>query len=178
MPALAGLADVELARRPVHAGLEPRVATAALPAFGDEQLIAVARQIAELLAGVEIVDLGPFGHLDVEVGARRPRHVLARAAAAALGAKPPLHSEVGERIDALARHEIDTAAVAAVAAIRTAARDELFAPEADGAAPAGAGLDANVGFIDEFHTEALASGKRKSPALRGFVTNRGARSGP
>ena len=174
VPALAGLADVELARRPIHAGLEPRVAAAALPAFRDEQLVAVARQIAELLAGVEIVHLGALGHLDVEIGAGLAGHVLARAAAAALGAKPPLHAEVRERVDALARDEIDAAAVAAVAAVRAAARDELLAPKAHAAAAAGTGLDANVGFIDEFHDGSTRELKRKSPALRGFVTNRDA----
>ena len=104
-----------------------------------------------------------------EIGARRAGHVLARAAAAALGAKPPLHAEVRERVDALARDEIDAAAVAAVAAVRTAARDELLAPKADAAAAAGAGLDANVGFIDEFHaSEALASGETKKPRTAGL----------
>ena len=68
-----------------------------------------------------------------------------------------LHAEVRERVDAFARDEIDAAAVAAVAAVRPAARNELLAPEAHAAAAAGAGLDANVGFIDEFHASALAS---------------------
>ena len=93
----------------------------------------------------------PFATSMYEVGARRSGHVLARAAAAALGAKPALHAEIGERIDALARDEIDATAVAAVAAVRAAARNELLAAKADAAAAAGAGLDANIRLIDEFH---------------------------
>ena len=42
-PRLARLAGVELARRPIHAGLEARVAAASLTALRDQQRVAVAQ---------------------------------------------------------------------------------------------------------------------------------------
>ena len=81
----------------------------------------------------------------------------AGAAAAILGAEPALHAEIGQRVDALARHEIDAAAVAAVAAVWAAPRHELLAPKTHAAAAAVAGLDLYLGFIDEFHATTLAS---------------------
>ena len=43
----------------------------------------------------------------------------------------------------------DAAAAPTVAAVRTATRDVLLAPEADGAGSAGPGLRADGGFVEE-----------------------------
>ena len=56
---------------------------------------------------------------------------------------------MNERIAVRIGDEVDRAALAAVAAIRTAARNELLAPEAESAATAVAGFDVDVDFVDE-----------------------------
>src|SRR5262249_29032988 len=127
VPRFARSAAAELARRTIHARFETRVAATALPSLRDEQLIAVVREVAERFAGVEVADLRALRDLDQKVRAGRAGHVLAGAAAAALGAESAPHAEVGERVHALARDEIDAAAVAAVATVRPAARDEFLA---------------------------------------------------
>ena len=45
--------------------------------------------------------------------------------------------------------------MAAVAAVRSPAGDELLPPEADAAAPTVARLDVNLRFVDEFHLDCL-----------------------
>ncbi len=164
---LAGLAGIGLPRRTIHARLEARIAAPALAAFRHQQPVAVVGQIAEHLAGVEVRDDGALGHLDDQVGARRARHVLARPAAPAFGAEPPLHAKVGQRVDAFARDEIDAAAVTAVAAVRAAARDELLATKADAAAPARAGFDTDIRFVNEFH--GLRVSRTKKPRGAGLL---------
>ena len=60
-----------------------------------------------------------------------------------------MKAEVDERVLGGCGDDEDRAAAAAVAAVRAAARDELFAPEAQAAAAAGARLNVNVDFVDE-----------------------------
>jgi hypothetical protein len=48
-------------------------------------------------------------------------------------------------------HRDYVAAVAAIAAVRPAARDKLFTPKADAAAPSIAGFDFDRGFVNELH---------------------------
>src|SRR5690606_31498975 len=103
------------------------------------------------LVGVEVPDLGADRNGDVEVGAGLTGHVAPAAGLAVRGLEAPLHAEVCERVEPLARHEIDAAAAAAVAAVRPAPRDELLAAKADRAVAAATGLDANLRFVDEFH---------------------------
>src|SRR5690606_10180054 len=111
----------------------------------------VVREIAERLAGVDILDERAPRHFDVEILARDAGPVVARPAAAARRAKAPLHAEVRERVDSLASDQQHVAAVAAVAAIGSAARAELLPPEADAAITAAAGLNVDIGFVDELH---------------------------
>ena len=68
---------------------------------------------------------------------------------AAAGGEVLLETEVEEGVEVGARGQVDRAAVTAVAAIRAAARHELLAPEAHGAAAAVAGGDMDVYFVDE-----------------------------
>ena len=62
-------------------------------------------------------------------------------------------AEVRQRVQPLPRDQVDVAAVAAVAAVRPAERDELLAAKADHAAAAVAGLHLDRGFVDELHEE-------------------------
>ena len=58
-------------------------------------------------------------------------------------------AEMDQRVVALRTDHDDIAAMAAVAARGSAARNELFAPEGHAAVAAVAGLDANFCFINE-----------------------------
>ena len=60
-----------------------------------------------------------------------------------------VEAEVDERVLRGSGDDVDRAAVAAVAAVRAAARDELLAAEAQAAAAAVAGGDVDVDFVDE-----------------------------
>ena len=60
-----------------------------------------------------------------------------------------LKSEIEERIEVRVRDEIDISTGSAVAATGAAARNELFAAERHRAAPAVAGRDVNVDFVNE-----------------------------
>src|SRR5690606_16552070 len=59
--------------------------------------------------------------------------------------------EVDQGVEVLRRFQPHAAAVAAVAAVRPAERDELLAPESDAAVAAVSGGDGDFGFVDEFH---------------------------
>ncbi len=60
-------------------------------------------------------------------------------------------AEVRKGVQPLPGDQVDAAALAAVAAVRPAERDELLAAEADHAAAAVAGLHLDRGFVDELH---------------------------
>src|SRR4051794_19112525 len=107
MPRFAGAAAAELARRAIHARLEARVASAALPTLRDEQALSFVREVAERFAAIEVAHLGALRNLDHEILAGRAGHVLPGAASAALGSKSAPHAEVGERVHAFARDEVD-----------------------------------------------------------------------
>ena len=69
--------------------------------------------------------------------------------AAASGVEFAVESEGDECVDMGAGDGVDGPALASVAAVRTAARDELLAPEAHAAGAAVPGLYEDVDFVDE-----------------------------
>ena len=152
---LARLARLRLARRAIGRRREVRVAEAAASALGDEHALADVGQIGELrratsgMLRIAHEDERADRHGDLEVVAVAPGLERALAAAAALGVELRGEAEVNERVAVRIGDEIDRAALAAVAAIGTAARDELLAAEAERAAAAVAGLDVDVDFVDE-----------------------------
>ena len=140
-------------RRAVGGRHEAGVAATAATAFGDQHALAFLGEIAEqaqacacrILFEDERADRN--GNLEVVggvSGAIRPLAVLA-APCFELGMK----AEVDERVLGGCGDDEDGAAAAAVAAVRTAARDELLAPEAQAAIAAGACLNVDVDFVDE-----------------------------
>ena len=60
-------------------------------------------------------------------------------------------AEVDQGVEAVDRLEDDVAALAAVAAVGPAIFDDILAPEADRAGPAGAGADEDLGLVEEVH---------------------------
>ena len=150
-----------LARRTVHGALVVHVALAADAALGDQQAIAVVGEVADDLVGLDVDDLGADGYADGDVLAGLAEGLAAHAVLAALGAELALVAEVDQRVEVLVRLQPHAAAIAAVAAIRPAERNELLAPEADAAVAAVAGDDQDLGFIYEFHW--VLPGRRNEP---------------
>ena len=145
----AGAAEFVLARGLVGGGGEVLVAAAAATAAGDDDLVVGAGEVVDELAGVVVVEEGADG--DVEDGglAGGAGHVGAEAVAAALGLPLGVEAEVDEGVVGERGAHEDVAAVAAVAAGGTAAGDEFFAAEGHAAVAAVAGLDSDLGFVDE-----------------------------
>ena len=127
------------------------VALAAVAAARDQQALAVLGQVADDLVGGDVDDLGADRHADGHVLAGLAVHLPAHAVLAALGAELALVAEVDQGVEVLVGLDPDAAAVAAVAAVRAAERDELLAPEADAAVAAAAGEHGDDCFVDEFH---------------------------
>ena len=90
-------------------------------------------------------------HGDHGIRAARAGSVLAHAARAVLGVEVLLVAVVDQRVEVGDALDPDVAALAAVAAVGAAVLDELLAAERDGAAPAIAGADVDLGLVEEFH---------------------------
>src|SRR5690606_32801894 len=125
-----------LARRPVGAALEARVAVAAAAALRDLQALPLPGEVAEELAGVDVVHQRAAGYGDLEILPGAAGLVAPRAGLAALRAVAPGDAEIRQRVDAGRRNEVHAAAVAAVAAVRPAPFDVLLAAKAERAGTA------------------------------------------
>src|SRR3546814_9237818 len=107
-------------------------------------------QIGEQAAILVVIeDLRADGNVDHEVGAARAGAVAARAGGAALRLEMLGVAEVDQRVEAGDGFEDDVAALAAVAAVGAAIFDIFLAPERHGAGAAVAGLDENLGLVEE-----------------------------
>ena len=62
-----------------------------------------------------------------------------------------LMAEIDEGVEVLVGLQPHAAAVATIATVRAAQRNEFFAPETDAAVAAVSGGDIDFGFVDEFH---------------------------
>ena len=102
----------------------------------------------------------------------RTRAVALRAAARLARLGPPMLAmhERRQTVDARLGDDDHAAAVAAVAAVRPAARDVLLAPEADAPVAPVAGLDFDGDAVDEHGRVRVRSGSRKT-------TKKGCRDG-
>ena len=140
-----------LARRAVGRGGIARVAAPAHPAFEQNHALAHFGKVREKLLALFVEDLGADRDFDHQVRGAGARAVLAHAMTSALGAEVLGVAEIDQRIEAGHRDHDDIAALAAVASIRPAVFDVLFASEADRAGPARAGLEVNLGLVEKMH---------------------------
>src|ERR1700744_6180585 len=102
-------------------------------------------------------DVGSARHLDAQILAAGAGPVGPGAALAARRPEMLGVAEIDQGIEALDRLEDYVAALAAIAAVGTAIFDELLAPEADRARPAGAGADEDLGLVEEMHGRPLSA---------------------
>src|SRR5690606_34333306 len=156
-----------LPRGAVDRALEVHVAQAALPAARHQQAVAVADQVADHFVGVHVDDLRAHRHQDDHVLAALAVALLAHAVLAALGPEQLPVAEVHQGVEVAGGLEPDVAALAAVAAVRPAQRDELLAPEAHAAVAAVAGDDRDFSFVYEFHRGVRGDRARERPRRPG-----------
>ncbi len=133
---LARLALLGHARRLVGGALEGRVAAAAAAAAHDNRLLAVGDQIGDQLVAVAQIDDGAGRHGDDAVLAGPALLVGAAAVAAALRLEMHLVLKGQQRVEAFVGAQDHVAALAAVAAGRTAVRDVFLAAKGDEAVAA------------------------------------------
>ena len=137
------------ARRLVDRALEIHVTEAALATGEEDHAVAVLGELGHEAAGafLEYLGTGRHGHDEVRtIGARAlAAHPGGAIAGGAVGL-PAVGLEVALITVA---QEHDVAALAAIAAIGATLGDELLATEADAPVPAVAGLEDDLGFVDE-----------------------------
>ena len=146
---VAGVAILRKARRLTRGGGEVLVAPAAAPALGDEDALALVREVGDDFLRCFVANDRSDRQLDGDVIAVVSGAVRAHAVLAAAGFPLALKLQVVERVQAPRGDDPDRSARAAVAAGRAAFRDELLAPKSDAAFPAVSGFDANGGLVDE-----------------------------
>src|SRR5205085_7618 len=134
-PALfAGGAWLMFARGAVGGRCEGAIAAPAAAALGGGNLLARLGQVAQHMAALAVDDQGTGGHVDNQIVGTSAMAIGRPAGAAALGAPVLLMHDRRQAVGAGHGAEDDVAAVAAVAAVRPAARHVLLAPEAADAA--------------------------------------------
>src|SRR5207249_5797102 len=145
---------------------EARIAASAARAADDEQALARPCEVAEELAGLALGHDGADRHAEHEVFARGAGAIVAFAVLTALGLVVTLVVVVEERGERGIGLEEHRAAGAAVAAVGTAARHELFAAEGNAAGAPVAALDEDVDLVDE-HLGARGPGGDARPRRSG-----------
>src|SRR5690348_5086555 len=108
-------------------------------------------QVADQLIGIQIDHRGADRHADVLVLAATAVHVAAHAVLAALRLEAALVTEIHQRVQAFVRDEPYAAAVATVATVGAAVRNEFLATEASAAVAAVPCLHLDDRFVDKFH---------------------------
>lgn len=167
-----------LARRPVGAALEPRIAQPPSTALGHTESIARLDQISHLLTGIIIDHDGSHRHANHEIFAALARAVTPHPVPSTLGTKPPGMPEIDQGVEPRISLQEQTATSTAITAVGAAERDVFLATKADAAVAAITGFNAYDCLVDEFHGMKLQASsdcakrfgpQQKSPAVsRGF----------
>src|SRR6185437_3680303 len=169
----------EFARGAVGRGLEVGVAESPVTPPQQRDPLPCHIQIGQHRLPVVGEHLGAERHLDHDVLRAGAGPVRAGAVAALRGAEVLRVAEVDQGVQVLRGLEDDVAALAAVAAVRSAELDELLPPERDHAIAAIPGAQIDLGLVKEFHgalpTETGASLRRPPPGLNVQVAYSAAR---
>src|SRR5262245_44450380 len=122
---------------------------AAPSAAGNQDGLAGLCKIMQRFSGLFIVNNSPQRHGDENILAVFSVTIAALAMPAAVRPKRVVVAKSQQRVFVRIGGEIDVAAVAAVAAARSALRDELLAAERNTAVSAVSCADRNFSFVDE-----------------------------
>ncbi len=134
------------------------VAEAAIAAFGDN--LASPGRVRSAMERLVVLgeDLRARRHLHDDVGAVSPWRSLAHALLAVPGQEMLLVAEIDEGVEVLHALDDHLATLAAIAAVRPTALDELLAPEGDEPVAAFAGADIDLRLVEEFMVVPKVSG--------------------
>ena len=133
----------------VDRALEVHIAQAALAAGEKHHAFAMLGEFGHEAVGAFLEDLRARRHRQDQVAAIGTRALAALARSAIAGATVRLPAVGLEVAFVTVADQDDVAALAAVAAVGSALRDEFLATEADAAVAAVTGLQFNLGFVDK-----------------------------
>ena len=156
----AGMPGFVLPRSLVGGGGETRIAASASTAAGNHHALVGVGEVVHSFAGVVVVDDGAHRHFQQDVFALASGAVGAFAVTPALRLVFGIEAEMHQRVVALAGLQDDVAAVAAVAARRSAARHKLLAAKGHAAIPAVARLHPNFCLVDEHSCQSSVVGRQ------------------
>ncbi len=145
----AGPPGFMLARSLVSRGREACIAASTAPAAGNDNTIVGAGEVVYFLSGFVVVHDRAHRNFQQDVHALAAGAVRAFAVTSALRLVFRIEAEVHQRVVAFAGLHDDVAALAAIAARRSAARDKLLPAESHAAIAAVPGLDPNFCLVDE-----------------------------
>ena len=155
-PSLAARpAGIGAARRAIGRALVMRIAEPAVAALQKDEPLAGTGEISEHQAVIFIHDLGADRNPQNQIFAVGAGPLAAGTGPAVLRPKMLPISVIDQRIEVLGRDKDDVAAFAAIAAVRPAELDKLFAAKAHRAAPAVTALQVDLALIEELHVHKL-----------------------
>src|SRR5215472_4307715 len=147
----AGLAGIGVTRRAIGRAFEMGIAESAIAAARQHNALFDFGQVGQQRDVILVVDLRADRHFENDIGAVGAVPVLAHAGAAVGRGEMLLVAVIDQRIKPIDRFGDDIAALAAIAAVRTAEFDEFLAPERDATVAAVAGANVNLGLVEKLH---------------------------
>lgn len=165
MALFAGAAGFMFARRLMPRLYKSRIAVTATTATATsgEKTLAGLREIEELLARISVKDDGADWNGQNSWGAGAAVAIGAFAVASALGLEFAIVAIAEKRVVMRVGFDINVAAIAAVAAGWTAARNVFFAAEGHAAIAAIARFDKYFGFVSKHRTASNAEKRKRGP---------------
>jgi hypothetical protein len=157
------------ARRLVHRCGKARIATPAATAAGHYEALVGVRKLEEFISGFVVVHDRPDRNFQSYPVAIASGLVRTFAVPSALRAVLGIEAEMNQRVVALAGLHDDVPALAAVAAGRTTARDELLPPKGHAAIATVSRLDPNFRLINEHCGHSINAKRKASSRRRGRV---------
>src|SRR5579864_491799 len=146
---LAGTPRLVLARSLMYRGCKARVAAAAAAAAGNREALVGLRELENFVPGLVVVDDRSHRNFQNHIAAIASGFVRTFAVTSALRFVFGIETEMYQCVVALAGFHDDVAALAAIAARRSAARDKLLPPEGHAAIAAVSRLNLDFRLIDE-----------------------------
>ena len=133
----------------MHRGGKASIAASSTASTRNDEVLVCLGKLEHLLAGFIVIHDRADGNLENYISTLASGFVRAFAVPATFSSVLRIEPEMNERVMALAGLHHDVAALAAIAARRSAARHELLAAKGHAAVAAVARFDPNFGFVDE-----------------------------
>jgi len=153
IPLLSGSSLLGKTRSLATRSGEVHVPLPAVSTTGHHIAVPVARKIMEDLATIPVSHLSPYRDEQGQVGTAFSRLLLAAAVGASGRSEVSLEVKIEEGLLGVRGLEDHITALAAVTAVGTAPRHELFTPETHAPITTVAAPDVNIDLVDKAHTK-------------------------